>query len=469
MNDLNINKILNREKQGEDILALLAHFYANKKSQTVKKGIYIYGETGVGKSQFIINLLKNNNYDVIKYDAGDIRNKTIIDNIAKNTMSDKNVMSLFQKKVKNIVIVMDEIDGMNNGDKGGINQLIKLIRPKKTKKQKTEEVSINPIICIGNYRIDKKIKELIKVCHSVELKSPTVMQMNSLLNAMLPNIEPALHDTIIQFAQQDLRKLNSIYKLFIQNADLVTNENLSSIFRQKSYIDDTKEITHKLFNQAYPLDNHTLLINDTDRTIIGLLWHENVIDILEPLNKETSIPHYIELLDNMCFADYIDRNTFQRQIWQFNEMSSLIKTFKNNTTLHEFRQSFGSSAATTTSSSSPKSKKAHLAVLPERANDLRFTKVLTKYSTEYNNTVFIQNLCQQLGMCKSDLFSFFFDLKNKKINTDTLFETYNITKLDVIRLYRYLEKYTFVDAIGVHTNEIEIDEIPENASDDEED
>ena len=31
---------------------------------------------------------------------------------------------------------MDEIDGMNSGDKGGINTLIKLIRPKKTNKQK---------------------------------------------------------------------------------------------------------------------------------------------------------------------------------------------------------------------------------------------------------------------------------------------------------------------------------------------
>ena len=65
---------------------------------------------------------------------------------------------------------MDEIDGMNNGDKGGINSLIKLIRPKKTKKQKLEEITLNPIICIGNYHIDKKIKELIKVCNSYELK-----------------------------------------------------------------------------------------------------------------------------------------------------------------------------------------------------------------------------------------------------------------------------------------------------------
>ena len=40
-------------------------------------------------------------------------------------MSDKNIMSLFNKKVKKIAIIMDEIDGMNNGDKGGINTLIK--------------------------------------------------------------------------------------------------------------------------------------------------------------------------------------------------------------------------------------------------------------------------------------------------------------------------------------------------------
>ena len=37
---------------------------------------------------------------------------------------------------------MDEIDGMNSGDKGGINSLIKLIRPKKTKKQNKKREKI---------------------------------------------------------------------------------------------------------------------------------------------------------------------------------------------------------------------------------------------------------------------------------------------------------------------------------------
>ena len=156
MENININKILNREEIIIKLKDILNHFEKNKYDLLTKKGIYIYGNPGCGKTTFITNILKELDYDIIKYDAGDIRNKTIIDNITKNTMSDKSIMSLFHKKIKKIAIVMDEIDGMNNGDKGGINSLIKLIRPKKTKKQKLEEITMNPIICIGNYHIDKK-------------------------------------------------------------------------------------------------------------------------------------------------------------------------------------------------------------------------------------------------------------------------------------------------------------------------
>ena len=164
MDTLNFNNLLNRQEDSNKIKEILKNFELNKHNLATKKGIYIYGEPGTGKSSFVINILKELDYDIIKYDAGDIRNKSIIDTITKHNMSDKNIMSLFHKKIKRLVIVMDEIDGMNNGDKGGINSLIKIIRPKKTKKQRLEEITLNPIICIGNYHIDKKIKELMKVC-----------------------------------------------------------------------------------------------------------------------------------------------------------------------------------------------------------------------------------------------------------------------------------------------------------------
>jgi DNA polymerase III delta prime subunit len=436
MEHLNIDQILDRENQKTMIINILKDFELNKTNMLFKRGIYIYGEPGTGKTLFITNILKQLNYDIIKYDAGDIRNTSVIEDITKHNMSDRNVMSLFNKKAKKIAIIMDEIDGMNNGDKGGINALIKLIRPKKTKKQKLEEITMNPIICIGNYHVDKKIKELMKVCNTIELKTPTSSQIYDVVNNILPDTARNIKDKIIEYVQGDLRKLNSIHNLYKNNSECFTYELLDSIFQIKLYNDDTKKITNKLIDQYYTLNEHNSIMNETDRTSVGLLWHENIIDVIQKYDKNISIPFYLSQLENICFADYIDRITFQKQIWQFNEMSSLIKTFKNNKQYHE---TIGKN-------------KYHV-------NEVRFTKVLTKYSTEYNNTLFIQKLCQKLGMDKKDLFGFFNELKNKnEENEIVLLDTYDITKLDINRIYRYIEKYIKENAAGTIDKEIDEDD-----------
>jgi DNA polymerase III delta prime subunit len=437
MDELNMNDILNRQQDVFKMKQSLKDFELNKMNPLFKKGIYVYGEPGTGKTTFVINILKEMNYDVVRYDAGDIRNKSIIDTITKHNMSDKNIMSMFHKNVKKIAIVMDEIDGMNNGDKGGINSLIKLIRPKKTKKQKLEEVALNPIICIGNYHIDKKIKELMKVCHNIELKRPNALQVTTIVKNLMSDMLDPLQKTLVQFIQCDLRKLITIYNIYKSNNNIFNDDIIKTLFHIKTYNDDTKKTTQKLINNNYNINDHLSIMNETDRTIVGLLWHENIIDVLGKMKSQDSIPIYLKLLENMCFADYIDRVTFQKQIWQFNEMSSLIKTFKNNKMYHE----------------SAKKKFKY------NPTEVRFTKVLTKYSTEYNNSLFIQNLCQQLGMDKKDVFAFFLDLKNKYDDSEiiTMFENYEISKLDINRIYRYLDKYTKVDAEDVDEKVVEYD------------
>jgi len=436
MDKLNINQFLNRQEEEKQIKDILENFELNKHNFLTKKGIYIYGDPGSGKTSFVVKILKQLNYDVIKYDAGDIRNKSIIDTITKHNMSDKNIMSLFHKKVQKIAIVMDEIDGMNNGDKGGINTLIKLIRPKKTKKQKLEEVTVNPIICIGNYHVDKKMKELMKVCNVIELKKPTSLQMNTLVDKLITNIDNDLQKNICNFIQNDLRKLKIIYTIYKKNQSILTKELIQNLFQIKSYNDDTKQITQKLIQHKFNMEDHLSIMNETDRTIVGLLWHENIIDVLGKMKPNVSIPGYLQLLENMCFADYIDRITFQKQIWQFNEMSSLIKTCKNNKLYHDLYK-----------------KKPKYS-----PSEVRFTKVLTKYSTEYNNSVFIHDLCQQLGMDKKDLFAFFLDIKDKYNDTDMLllFENYDISKLDIHRMYRFLDKFTKEDTEGEEEIEEEV-------------
>jgi DNA polymerase III delta prime subunit len=439
MNTININDILERDKTASEIKGLLSGFDQNCKNLTFKKGFFIYGSPGCGKTQFVMNLLKEMDYDVIKYDAGDVRNKSLIDTITSNNISNRNVLHMMTKKVKKIAIVMDEIDGMNNGDKGGITALIKIIRQKKTKKQRLENMTLNPIICIGNYYIDKKIKELIKVCNTFELKTPTSMQTSALLHKLIPSFQdstPTYKTTIVNYIQGDLRKMNFVSEMFVRKPELITEDVVNHIFHSKSYNEDSKKITQSLINSPIKMQDHNRFMNETDRTIVALLWHENIVDVLANKETQNSYPFYLKILNNMCFADYIDRITFQHQIWQFNEMSSLMKTFYNNKLYHD---------------TFPENKNTF------RPPEVRFTKVLTKYSTEYNNMLFIYNLCQELDMDKKDVVSLFQELRLfqggefchilEKLNlSEKIFENYNITKLDIKRMYRYLDKNVKKDA-----------------------
>ena len=428
MDQLNLNLLLSREENEKKLIDCLNNFEANKKNVLTKRGMYIYGSPGTGKTVFVEKILKKLNYDVIKYDAGDVRNKTIVDQITKHNMSDKNVLSLMQKKTKKIAIIMDEIDGMNSGDKGGINTLIKLIRPKKTKKQKKEETTMIPIICIGNYHIDKKIKEMIKICETIELKNPTKIQVKNILNILMPKLEDELKEKMVGFIQADLRKLKSTYDIYKNQESILKNQLIQNMFQQKNYNEDVKDIIKKLLNNNYSLEQHSEIMNETDRTSVGLLFHENIIDVLEQKSKDNTIPFYNEMLNNICFADYIDRITFQKQIWIFNEMSSLIKTFYNNNLYHT------------------KYDKNKIKFNP---TDVRFTKVLTKYSTEYNNSLFIQNLCKQLNMDIKDMLSYFCHLREKysleEINEIFENDNYEINKLDINRIYRFLNSIVPID------------------------
>ena len=260
----------------------------------------------------------------------------------------------------------------------------------------------------------------MNVCFSLEINVPTDTQIKTILNRTI-DIKNYNINELVTFINKDLRKLHLI--LDTAKDTTISYEILNILFSKSVATDDMRNIVEMLLNKKHNMEEHSI-INETDRTIIGLLWHENVIDILDKVTPET-MELYINILENICFADYIDRITFQKQIWEFNEMSSLLKTIYNNNLLY---------------SSNIKKK---------QINDVRFTKVLTKYSTEYNNMLFIQNLCQQLSMDKKDVFSYFLSLR-QKYSDDEIYElfdneNYQINKLDINRVYRYLDSYTKSD------------------------
>ena len=109
-NYLDYSETLERNYIKEEITSILQSFDTKYSNVHYKKGFYIYGSPGSGKSHFVVQLLKDIGYDVIKYDAGDVRNKSLIDNITSNNISNKNVLDMMRGKTRKIAIVMYEID-----------------------------------------------------------------------------------------------------------------------------------------------------------------------------------------------------------------------------------------------------------------------------------------------------------------------------------------------------------------------
>ena len=72
------------------------------------------------------------------------------------------------------LIIMDEVDGMSNGDRGGITAIIDMI--KKTK---------IPIICICNDRQSQKIKSLAGHCYDIKFHKPNKKAIVNRLEAII--------------------------------------------------------------------------------------------------------------------------------------------------------------------------------------------------------------------------------------------------------------------------------------------
>lgn len=422
MENLDLNSILDRNNIAKNIEAILKKIVNN--DPNTKKGIYIHGDDGIGKTKFVLNLLKKLDYDIIYYDSTNIKNKSIIQNISNNNLSANSVYSLFYEKTRKIVVVIDDIIAMNYGDKNTLTNLIKLIRLKKTKKQKIENYSHTPIICINSNINDKKINELINICNVFEIKNPTKSQLENVLTEIIPTIfyqnnvkNEVLKNNILNFLNNNLHNINKIifyYKNDLINNFLDTNYNNSIT---SNYETSIKIITKNLLQKYYNFNNIHLIF-ECDRTIISLLYHENIINLFENNN----IDDYLQILNNFIFCDYIDRIIFQKQIWQLIEMNFIIKIFYNNFLL--------------------KHKNLYKNIKNE---DIIFTKILTKYSSEYNNYMFLYNLLQYFLNDKKDILLFF--INNQNINIDLFinnllinFENINISKLEIQRIIKFVNQ-----------------------------
>ncbi|XP_008790185.1 replication factor C subunit 1 isoform X2 [Phoenix dactylifera] len=142
-----------------------------------KKAVLLSGSPGIGKSTSAKLVSQMLGFQAIEVNASDNRGKAdtkIVKGVGGNTSNSiKELVSNealscrknWSKHPKS-VLIMDEVDGMSAGDRGGVADLIASIK-----------ISKIPIICICNDRYSQKLKSLVNYCLLLNFRKPTKQQM----------------------------------------------------------------------------------------------------------------------------------------------------------------------------------------------------------------------------------------------------------------------------------------------------
>lgn len=257
-----------------------------KNGMNTSRAVLLAGPPGIGKTTSAHLVAKAEGYTPVELNASDTRSKKLIENSANinNTSLDGWMAGGGSTNVAGIeitdrtVLIMDEVDGMSAGDRGGVSALIALI--KKTKV---------PIICIANDDKSQKLKSLLHSAFRLSFRKPEPQMVRSRILTIAfkekMKIPANVIDQLVAGAQSDIRQvLNmlSTWKLSHDTMDFDEGKELVRI-NEKYSIKSPFEVTNQILGPYTfsATSRHTL--NDKiemyfhDHSFVPLFIQENYL------------------------------------------------------------------------------------------------------------------------------------------------------------------------------------------------
>ena len=224
---------------GESVRQLVKWLRLWEKKSPAKKGAFLYGPPGVGKTLSVYVLAKEFGYDTIEMNAGDWRTKKAIERIVGTAVSQSTLYGLSRR-----IVMIDELEGISGtGDREGLKALTKIVR-----------TTLSPVVFIADDAWNPRFGELRNYCKLIQFKRIQTRSIIPYLHRICEkeglDAESKALQLIAERSGGDLRSAIIDLQSLSQGKIQLTNEDVNLL-----YVRDRHEAIFNVLKSIFTADN----------------------------------------------------------------------------------------------------------------------------------------------------------------------------------------------------------------------
>lgn len=282
------------------------------------KAAMLSGPPGIGKTTAAHLVGKLQGYDVIEYNASDTRSKTLLNQQVSQTLNNRSInMGAPNNGTRKIMVIMDEVDGMSGGDRGGVGAMAALAR--------TTNV---PLVLICNERTLPKMRPFDRVVFDIQFRRPDESQVRRRLLSIAAveglQLDSNAVSQLVAATRSDIRQMLNLLETY-----QTTSKEMSYDGSRQFSKTWNKEIVLKPFDIAARLLSQGSLSSMSTSERMELYFHDYDFAPLmveeNYLTTSSDLKSAAEAASSISDGDLVDRKIHgPQQQWSLMPLHALL-------------------------------------------------------------------------------------------------------------------------------------------------